>query len=215
MVFAFGAASRLLEPGTRRVGVSTKPPSAAEIVANYARGWVLFGISFGGIDALEWHRFPRRAVITQETVRVPKRLLDLKRRDNLEVRFDEDFEAIVQHCREDRPSGWLSDELVSAYRRVHELGFSATLGTYRDGRLVGGMWGITVGRTFGIMSMFHLEDNAGSLALVAVAERVLAGDRWTMVDFVLLNDHFKRYGAHEIPTEEFCESIWRSMPPSR
>jgi leucyl/phenylalanyl-tRNA--protein transferase len=98
---------------------------------------------------------------------------------------------------------------------VHDLGFSATVGTYRDGRLVGGFWGIAVGQIFTIMSMFHLEDNAGSLALVALAERVMAGDRWSMVDFGFLTDNFKRYGASYIPTEQFCESIWRSMPPTR
>jgi leucyl/phenylalanyl-tRNA--protein transferase len=194
--------------------VYTKTPSASEIVANYARGWVLFGHPFKVIHGLEWHRFPQRAVITQETAHVPKRLRELQRRLQLEVRFDEDFEMMVEHCREGR-SGWLTDEAVSAYRSVHDLGFSATVGTYRDGRLVGGMWGITVGRTFTIMSMFHLEDNAGSLALAAVAERVMAGDRWSLVDFGFLNANFKRYGGSYISTEEFCELIWRSMPPTR
>lgn len=211
---AIGAASRLLEPGARRAGVFTKSPLASEIVANYARGWVLLGLSFKGIHGLECHRFPQRGVITRETAHVPGRMREVQRREKLEVRFDEDFEEIVQNCREGR-SGWLSDETVSAYRSVHDLGFSATVGTYRDGRLVGGMWGITVGRCFGIMSMFHLEDHAGSLALTAVTEQLIAGNRWSMVDCVVLTDHFKRFGAHEISTEAFCESIWRSMPAAR
>lgn len=192
----------------------TKSPQASEIVANYAQGWVLFGLSFGGIQGLEWHRFSQRAVITPEWSRIPKRMRYIQRRENLEVRFDEDFERILELCREGR-SGWLSDEAVNAYRRVHQFGFTATVGTYRGGRLVGGMWGISVGRTFGIMSMFHLEDHAGSLALVAAIERVIADDRWSMVVSMVINDHYKRYGAREVPTEEFCDVMWRSMPPTR
>jgi len=207
----FGVAIQLAAPGARRAGVFTKTPSAWEIVANYTRGWVLFGHTSKGIYGLEWHRFPQRAVITQETAHVPKKLLYVQRRQKLEVRFNEDFEAIVEGCREGR-SGWLTDEAVNAYRQVHDLGFSATVGTYRDGRLVGGMWGITVGRVFTIMSMFHTEDHAGSLAIVAVAERVIAGDQWSLVDFGFLTDNSKRFGASYIPTDKFCEVIWQSMP---
>jgi len=140
-------------------------------------------------------------------------MIEVRRRLKLEVRFDEDFEAIVEHCREGR-SGWLSDELVGAYRRVRDLGLVSTVGTYRDGHLVGGLWGITVGRTLGIQSAFHRENHAGSLALVAVAEKVREGQRWSMVDVVLPSDHYERYGAREIPTEEFCELVWRSMVQS-
>lgn len=210
--FALGVAGRLLEPTIQRVGLYTKSPSASEIVANYARGWLLFGTSFQDFHGLKWHRFPQRAVITQESVRVPKRMRDLQHRLKLEVRFDEDFEAIVAYCREGR-SGWLSEDVVRAYRGVYDLGFITTVGTYRDGCLIGGMWGMTVGRTFGIQSMFHLEDHAGSLALTAVAEKVVAGDRWSIVDSVLSNDHFRRFGAYEVPTETFCELVWRSMLP--
>jgi leucyl/phenylalanyl-tRNA---protein transferase len=211
--FALGVAGQLIEPAIGRVGVYTKTPPASEIVANYARGWLLFGSSFPNVRGLKWHRFPQRAVVTRETVRIPKRLKELQHRLDMEIRFDEDFETIVAQCREGR-SGWLTAELVSAYRGVHELGFISTVGTYRDGRLIGGMWGMTVGRTFGIQSMFHVENDAGSLALVAVLDKVMAGDQWSVVDFVLLSDHFERFGAQEIPTEKFCELVWRSMLPS-
>ena len=120
------------------------------------------------------------------------------------------FQFLAQHRR----GVEIAPEVVSAYRKVHELGFISTVGTYRDGRLVGGMWGMTVGRTLGIQSMFHLESDAGSLALVAVLERMMAGDKWSVVDSVLLSDHFERFGAREILTEEFCELVWRSMLPA-
>jgi leucyl/phenylalanyl-tRNA---protein transferase len=210
---AFGMVNQVLEPGTRRAGFYTKTPTAPEILANCSRGWMLFGLSFPGLHGLEWHHFPLRTVITRESARVPKEFVGTKKRGKFEVRFDEDFESVMERSRAGR-SGWLSDEAVAAYRSVHELGFCATVGTYRDGRLVGGMWGISVGRTFGIMSMFHSENSAGSVAVAAVAERVIAGDRWSLVDCGLRIDTFGRFGAREMTTEEFCELMWRAMPPA-
>ena len=206
-----GWARGLVERGGGRVGVYVRePPSATEIVANYTRGWVLFGVRMRGLGGLEWRRFPKRAVITRETAHVPKRLRSIQRHQDLVVRYDRDFEAIVEHCREGR-SGWLTDQAVDAYRSLYDLGFIATVGTYRDGRLVGGMWGIAVGRVLGLMSMFHLENNAGSLALAAVADCVRDGERWSLVDCGELKANSKRYGAHEIPTDQFCELVWRSL----
>jgi leucyl/phenylalanyl-tRNA---protein transferase len=215
LAVAIGSARGWVERGGVRVGVHVRePPSAAEIAANYTRGWVLFGVDIPGLGGLEWRRFPKRAVITRETARVPKRLRSIQRRQDLVVRYDEDFEAIVGHCREGR-SGWLTDQAVDAYRSLYELGFVATVGTYRDGRLVGGMWGITVGRVVGLMSMFHLENHAGSLALAAVADCVRDGERWSVVDCGELKDNSKRYGAYEISSDQFCELVWRSLQHSR
>jgi leucyl/phenylalanyl-tRNA--protein transferase len=214
LAVALGSARGLVARGGSRVGVYVRDsPTAAEIAANYTRGWVLFGVRVPGLAGLEWRRFPKRAVITSETAHVPKRLRSIQRRQDLVIRYDQDFEAIIGHCREGR-SGWLTDEAVGAYRGLYELGFVATVGAYRDGRLVGGMWGITVGRVFGIMSMFHLESNAGAVALAAVADCIREGERWSVVDCGQLNDNFKRYGAHEIPSDQFCELVWRSLQPA-
>jgi leucyl/phenylalanyl-tRNA---protein transferase len=211
LAVAIGSVRSVVKQGGGRVGVYVREsPSAVEIAANYTRGWVLFGVRMAGLGGLEWRRFPKRAVITRDTARVPKRLRSIQRRQELVVRYDEDFEAIVEHCREGR-SGWLTDQAVGAYRSLYELGFVGTVGTYRDGRLVGGMWGITVGRVFGIMSMFHLENHAGSLALVAVLDCVQDGERWSVIDCGELNENFKRYGALEIPSDQFCDLVWRSL----
>lgn len=208
-----GSAARLTERAGGRFGVSTDCPSASEIVSQYTSGWVLFGVPHAASSRLEWRRFPRRAVITRETVHVPKRLRSVQRRGELELRYGEDFDAILEHCREGR-DGWLTEEAVAAYRSLHDLGFVATVATYRDDRLVGGMWGIAIGEVLGIMSMFHLEDHAGALALAAVADKVAAGERWSLVDCGVLNENFKRYGAYEVTNDEFCELVWKASRPS-
>jgi len=207
---AVGAAARGVDHAARRVGRVSALPTPVEILAAYSRGWVLFGQPRHRLPAVHWERFPTRAIITPESAKVPKRLRTIQRRDEFEVRIGEDFEAIIEQCRVGR-TGWLTADAVEAYRRVHELGCLSTVATYREGRLAGGFWGIEVGRTLGIMSMFHLQDHAGALALAAVADAVAERRRWTLIDCGGLNENFRRYGAYEVPTEEFCELVWRGM----
>jgi leucyl/phenylalanyl-tRNA--protein transferase len=193
----------------RRVG-SLIPPTPPEVVANYTRGLLLGGRAPSCDTAFEWVTRPVRAVITRETAKVPKRLRTIQRHGELEVRYDQDFKAIIQHCLDGRV-GWLTPGVVDVYGAVHSLGFVATVGTYRDGVLAGGLWGIQIGPVLNIMSMFHLENNAGALALAAIADEVAGNGRWAVVDCVDLNSNFERYGAREIPVGQFSELVWASQ----
>jgi leucyl/phenylalanyl-tRNA---protein transferase len=193
----------------RRVG-SLITPTAPEVVANYSRGLLLSGRAASCDTVFEWLTPPVRAVITRETAKVPKSLRAVQRRGEFEVRYDQDFEAIIHHCQEGR-AGWLTPALVDVYREVHRLGFIATVGTYRDGKLVGGIWGIEIGRALGLLSMFHLENNGGTLAMAAVADAVSGGGRWVVADCVDLNPHLMRYGFSEISARQFSDLVWRSM----
>lgn len=194
-----------------RVAYPWSTPTAPEVVANYARGLVLQGRSGSRWAPFEWRSFPARAVITPETAKVPKRLRVIRRRGELEARFDEDFEAIIHYCQEGRAGSWITPGLIDVYREVHRLGFAVTVGTYRDGRLVGGFWGIGIGRVFGIMSMFHREDHAGALALAALVDVVSGDGRWSVIDCGIMNPNFARYGAREIPEQQFCELVWSGL----
>jgi leucyl/phenylalanyl-tRNA--protein transferase len=160
----------------------------------------------------EWRSFPTRAIITPETAKVPKRLRSVQRKTELEIKLDHDFEEIILACqRGESDFVWLTLPLIDVYREVHRHGFVATVGTYRDGQLVGGLWGITVGRTFGVMSIFHRENNAGALAMAAVSDIILSDGRWSVVDCGGINSNFERYGATEIPLEQFCEVVWQTL----
>jgi leucyl/phenylalanyl-tRNA---protein transferase len=186
--------------------VNTRP-TAAEVLAGYGRGRVLFGLRHVG--TYRWQSFPRRAVITADSARVPKRFQTQRRKLDLEVRFGSDQGAIIDACRDGR-DGWLTEPVAAVYRDIQALGCLSSVGAYRDGELVGGLWGIALGGTFGIMSMFHTVDHAGAMALAALSDAVAAGE-WSMVDCGWLNENFRRYGAHEIPTAEFCERFWLGL----
>jgi leucyl/phenylalanyl-tRNA---protein transferase len=195
-----------------RIAYTWSTPTAPEVITNYTRGLVLFGRSGARWVKFEWRSFPTRAVITQETAKVPKNLRRIQRRGDMEVRFDQDFEAIVCSCQEGRTGWiWITPALIDVYREVRSLGFVSTVGTYRKGQLVGGLWGIGIGRVFGVMSMFHQENHAGALAVAALADEVSSQGRWSVIDFGVMTPNFQRYGAREISAEHFREIIWSNL----
>lgn len=189
-------------------------PTAVEVVANYTRGMVLFGRPGSRWIPFEWRSFPNRAVITRETAKVPKRLRRYRRHTELETRFNEDFETIIQQCSEER-GGWLTPELIDIYLEVHKLGFTATVGTYRGDQLVGGLWGLAVGRVFSVYSLFHRENQAGAFAMAALTDNVAKDGYWSVVDCGAITANTVRYGATEIPEKQFCELVWDSLKSDR
>lgn len=156
-----------------------------------------------------------RAVITPETAKVPTNLRRLMRRGELEARYDRDFEAIVQQCQKVHGPGWLTGPLIDVYREVHRLGFITSVGMYRAGWLVSGIWGVELGRVFSAVSMFHLEDGAGALLLGELATAVVDAGRWSVVDFGALNPNFARYGAREMPAGQFIEIVMQGLKADR
>jgi leucyl/phenylalanyl-tRNA---protein transferase len=208
------ALSKVLQVTTEENLLSFSTPSAADLIANHLRGFVLFGRpSMVGAD-FKWCRFPMRAVITTDTAAIPKRLRPLHRRATLEARYSQDVEEVVRYCQDGR-SGWLTPGLVEVYRELDKLGFLCTLGMYRDDQLVAGVLGIAVGRVYTVMSMFHHEDNAGALAMAALVADVSTGGRWSVIDCGSLNLNFARYGAHEVPTAELVGMMLQGIAPAR
>ncbi len=187
-------------------------PTAPEVMTNYTRGLVLFGRPGARWVRFEWRSFPMRAIITRETAKVPSNTRRIQRHGELEVRFDQDFDAIIRSCQEGRTDWmWITPELIDVYREVRRLGFVRTVGTYRDGRLVGGLWGIGIGGVFNIMSMFHRENHAGSVAVAALVNAVSGEGRWSVIDFGVMTPNSQLYGAREISTEQFREVIWSNI----
>lgn len=186
-------------------------PTSADVVGNYVRGKVLFGTPDAKPFDLVWRAFATRAIITPASSKLPKRLRPIINRSTLEARYDEDFESIVEGCRHERGGTWITDELIGVYRDLRDRGLTTSLGMYREGRLVSGLWGLRIGRVFGLMSMFHTEDNAGSLAQAALASQIGTDRRWDVVDVGLLTENFVRFGAFEISAPEFCDVVLAGM----
>ena len=114
-----------------------EPPQPAEIIANYLRGYLFFGRNTPKGHWFHWYTLPVRSVITRATARVPKTQQRLLTRGDFEFRYDQDLEQIMRGCQQGR-DGWLTEDAVQIYLGLQRLGLIASVGTYRDGKLIGG-----------------------------------------------------------------------------
>ena len=152
-----------------------------------------------------------RAVIPLDAFRVPRSVARAARRAPYEIALDRAFDEVVAACAAGRQDGeWLSAELRDAYAVLHALGFAHSVECWHEGRLVGGLFGVALGGLFTSESMFHRASDAGSLALVATAERLRAC-RFTLWDVQTASPHTRRFGAVEIPASEYRRRLGAAL----
>ena len=126
-----------------------------------------------------------------------------------ETRVDTAFTRVVEACGDPRrPSGWISPGIVAAYTRLHELGWAHSVETWRDDRLVGGVYGVAIGGLFAGESMFHHERDASKVALVGLVERLAdehADDR--VLDVQWRTPHLASLGVVEVPRADYLARL--------
>ncbi len=132
---------------------------------------------------------------------------------SFEVRVDTAFEEVLDACADPRrPSGWIDDEIREAYLRLHDLGWAHSVETWREGRLVGGLYGVASGGLFAGESMFHRETDASKAALVALVDLLddeHAADR--LLDVQWSTPHLASLGVVEIEREEYLRRLARAV----
>jgi len=184
------------------------------LVAAYANG--IFPMDVDG--TIQWFSPDPRAIIDLDEFHVARRLRRVCRSGRFEIRINtcvdalpsgsrlNVFEEVVRECG-NRPEGtWISEEIVTVYTRLHELGLAHSIETWRAGELAGGLYGVTLGGAFFGESMFHRRTDASKVALVALVERMR--DRgFELFDVQFLTPHLERFGAKEIPREAYLARL--------
>ena len=170
-----------------------------------------------GEPILWWSPDPR-LVLFPEHLRVSRSLRKTLRRGLFRVTVDRDFRQVMRACaapRDDGPGTWITAEMLDAYARLHDLGHAHSVEVWSDERLVGGLYGVAVGRVFFGESMFSRETDASKVALVHLVERLQAWG-YHLIDCQIRTEHLIRLGAEEIPRARFVELIrgWRQEPDS-
>ena len=119
----------------------------------------------------------------------------------------------MEACAEpgpDRDTTWITPTIIDAYMALHAAGFAHSVETWREGELVGGLYGVTVGGLFAGESMFSRERDASKVALVYLVERLRRGG-FVLLDTQFLTEHLERFGAHEIPRAEYRRRLARAL----
>jgi leucyl/phenylalanyl-tRNA--protein transferase len=148
-----------------------------------------------------WVRPETRGIIPLDAFHIPKSLAKTVRQNPFEIRFDHDFAGVIDGCAEsrtDRASTWINAPIREAYGILFERGHCHTVEAWREGRLVGGLYGVSLGRAFFGESMFSREPDASKVCLVHLVER-LRERGFVLLDTQFTTEHLKRFGAIDVP----------------
>lgn len=193
------------EDGLLAVGGDLSPE---RLVAAYSRGifpWYSEG------QPILWHSPDPRFIVTTESFRVPRSLRKrLERERELHVVMDERFEDVVAACaRAPRPGQrgtWITKEMREAYAELHHLGLAHSVEALRDGELVAGLYGVSLGAVFFGESMFARESDGSKIALVALVRQL---ERWgiDLIDCQVETSHLARFGAVSVSRRRYLEML--------
>ena len=155
--------------------------------------------------ALYWIEPEKRGIIPIDRFHVPVRLARTVRSDRFLVTVNRDFDGVIDGCAAalpNRPRTWINERIRALYRKLYERRHCHSIEIYEDGELVGGLYGVTLGRAYFGESMFHRARDASKVALVHLAARLRAGG-FRLLDTQFVTDHLKIFGAVEVPRRQY------------
>ncbi len=163
--------------------------------------------------SLYWYSPDPRAIIPIDSYRPSKSLRPVLNKNAFEIRINRDFEGVMRQCAAPRiqeEGTWISEDIIRAYTRLHDLGMAHSVETYQDGKLVGGLYGVAVGAAFFGESMFHHVSNASKVAFHALIG-ILRERNFKLLDTQFINDNVRRFGAIEIPKVEYLARLRQAI----
>ena len=155
--------------------------------------------------SLYWIEPEQRGVIPLDGFHIPRRLARTVRSDRFEIGVDRDFEAVIDACATPAPGRgktWINGRIRRLYGDLFRRGHCHTIEARREGRLVGGLYGVSLGRAFFGESMFHFERDASKVALVHLVARLKLGG-YRLLDAQFLTQHLESFGAVEVEREDY------------
>jgi leucyl/phenylalanyl-tRNA--protein transferase len=160
-----------------------------------------------------WVDPEQRGILPLDGFHLPRRLARTLRREVFDVRCDEAFEAVVRGCAgpaPDRPKTWINEEIVRLYAALHRLGFAHSVETWRDGELVGGLYGVALGAAFFGESMYSRATDASKVALAQLVARLRLGG-FRLLDAQFVTEHLQQFGAVEISRAQYHRRLTAAL----
>jgi leucyl/phenylalanyl-tRNA--protein transferase len=164
-----------------------------------------------------WYSPNPRAIIPIDTYKPSKSLRPVINKKYFDIRINTDFEGVMRGCslpRASEPGTWISEEIIESYTALHRLGYAHSVEAWREDRLVGGLYGVSINGVFFGESMFTLESNASKVAFHYLME-ILRHNRFILLDTQFMNDNVLRYGAIEIPRNEYLDLLEKALKTKR
>ncbi|MHA8065648.1 leucyl/phenylalanyl-tRNA--protein transferase [Aquirufa sp. ROCK2-A2] len=161
-----------------------------------------------------WYNPDPRAIIPFENYRVSKSLKPILNKKQFDIQINGNFEQVMRYCaapRKEEDQTWINEEIIQLYVELHRMGLAHSVEAYREGRLVGGLYGVCLGGAFFGESMFSLESNSSKVAFHYLIQ-LLKSNGFSLLDSQFMNDNVKRYGAIEITRTEYLARLHEALP---
>ncbi len=167
-------------------------------------------------EPILWFAPPRRAILEFDSLHIPKRLVRALKKDLFTFKVNNNFQQVITACannqnRKNQSGTWITSSMISAYINFHNAGFAHCFETYNaGGKLVGGMYGVLIGKYFAGESMFYLENNASKFTLLNAASH-LKNLGLTWMDIQMLTPLLTSFGAVEVPRPIFMKKLHKAL----
>lgn len=204
---AFPPVEHAVKSGLLAVGGDLSPE---RLLAAYREG--IFPWYSEGEPLLWWSPDPR-FVLFPEELRVSRSMRQFLKKGSFRITFDHAFRAVIAACRTPRPGQdgtWITEEMEEAYVTLHDLGYAHSVEAWQDRTLVGGLYGVSLGRAFFGESMFSIHANASKATLITLVSR-LKEFHFDLIDCQVETPHLGRLGARLIPRREFGTLLKKSL----
>ena len=182
--------------------------SSATLISAYSQG--IFPWYDNSTPILWWSPDPR-AIMELNNLYISKRLARTIRQGKFKTTINRNFHGVMEGCaRRPYEGTWITLDVINAYQNLHAMGYAHSVEAWLDDRLVGGIYGVSIGGLFAGESMFHTETDAGKVALARLVEHLAAKD-YELFDLQILNDHTASLGATEIPRNDYLQRLKKAI----
>jgi leucyl/phenylalanyl-tRNA--protein transferase len=185
--------------------------SAERLILAYANG--IFPWYSQGEPLLWWSPDPRM-ILYPHQLKISKSLKQSLRNKNFEVRFDTAFSEVIRSCKQAPRPGqngtWITHEMQNAYIRLHEMGWAHSVEAWKEDKLVGGLYGVSIGKVFFGESMFFEQRDASKVALVHLVNKLREWN-FKFIDAQVETTHLQRMGAINIERKQFLDLLAKSI----
>ena len=168
---------------------------------------------FDDDDPILWWSPNSRMVLFPDELVISKSMRNILNRDIFEVTFNTSFKEVILSCKKIKRNGqhgtWITDEMLEAYCKLHEMGFAKSVEVWQNGKLVGGLYGVDLSHVFCGESMFSNVANASKVAFIALV-KMMKSQNYKLLDCQVYNEHLSSLGASEITREEFMSKLLRN-----
>lgn len=165
-------------------------------------------------EEITWFAPEERMVLFLNHLKTSKSTRNLIKRNIFKTTFNTAFEAVITNCQQIKRNGqlgtWITDDMLEAYLKLHEMGYAKSVEVWQDNELVGGLYGIDLGHIFCGESMFSKVSNASKMAFIALTQK-LKSENYQLIDCQVYNDYLAQLGAEEIPRDLFMQILNKQL----